>query len=102
MSARNLARHGRVHQRFDSISNTLSGFPELIDGPVGGMIFREITAACPVDQAVGERSRKHQFTLRHGDETIPHALEPEFRTARFTDPAVEMMRILYMARCAGG
>ena len=40
MITRSLSRHGRVHPSFDSISNTLSGFAELIDGPVGAMFLQ--------------------------------------------------------------
>ena len=80
-----------AHQRLDPVDDPLRGFAKLLDGAVCRVSLGHIVGPGMVDQPLREGREEHQFTLGTGDEAIAKPVEPELRSARLADAAVEVM-----------
>ena len=86
-----------LNQRLDPVDDPLRGFAKLLDGAVCRVSLGHIVGPGMVDQPLRKGREEHQFTLGTGDEAIAKPVEPELRSARLTDAAVEVMHVLNMA-----
>ena len=91
----------RAHERLSPVGDPLRGRARLLDRPVCRMSCGHIGGPGVVYQPLGEGTVQHQFTLGDGDEAIAEPVEPELRSARLADAAIDVMRILDVAGGAG-